>query len=113
MNPFSRSLVLALLVSCSVALADPGSEPEAAVEQAVSVMDVPLDGSSVESFTAGLTRVDEEATEDEYRKLMSALDFMLFYDVGARRNKARLYARLDGKTPNDILSSVAKNRSQN
>jgi hypothetical protein len=79
-------------------------------DRAESIMDVPLDGSSVEAFTARLKVVDEEATEEEYRALMSALDFLLFYDIGARRNKERLYSRLDGDSPNDILETVASYR---
>ena len=75
-------------------------------DREVSVMDVPLDGTSIESFTRGLENVDENATEKEYRTLMSALDFLLFYDLGAKRDKAKLYARLNGKSPNDILAQV-------
>lgn len=79
-------------------------------DRPITVMDTPLDGSSVEAFTAGLKRVDEEASETEYRRVMSSLDFLLFYDIGARRDKARLYSRLDGKTPNEIIQRVEDNR---
>lgn len=79
-------------------------------DRAISVMDTPLDGSSVETFTAGLKRLDKEASEAEYRSVMSSLDFLLFYDIGARRDKAKLYSRLDGKTPNEIIQRVEKNR---
>lgn len=79
-------------------------------DRPVSVMDTPLDGSSVETFTAGLERLDEEASETDYRRVMSSLDFLLFYDIGARRNKAKLYSRLDGKTPNEIIQRVEDNR---
>lgn len=78
-----------------------------------AIMYVPLDGRSIESFTAGLEKVDQEATEQEYRDLMSSLDFLLFYDIGARRDKARLYSRLNGKSPEQILEKVAKTRNNN
>ena len=83
------------------------------VDQTLSVMDVPLDGSSVDAFTKGLENVDENGTEKEYRNLMSALDFLLFYDLGAKRDKAKLYARLSGKSPNDILNQVAGIKGSN
>ena len=91
--------------------AQSGTVDEVALEEKSSVMDQPLDGTSIESFTAGLEKVDEEATEQEYRDLMSSLDFLLFYDIGARRDKAKLYSRLNGKSPAEILEKVAKIRN--
>lgn len=81
-------------------------------DQPVTVMDTPLDGSSVETFTAGLEKIGEEGSEEEYRQVMSALDFLLFYDIGARRKKDLLYARLDGMTPNQILDRVKQHRTK-
>ncbi len=82
-------------------------------DRALTVMDEPLDGSSIESFTAGLEKLDKEASEKEYRNVMSALDFLLFYDIGAKRDRATLYSRLNGKSPNQILAKVAKTRKGN
>ena len=76
-------------------------------DREANVMDEPLDGTSLEAFGSGLEIVDQNASEKEYRNLMSALDFLLFYDLGAKRDKTKLYARLNGKSPNDILSQVA------
>ncbi|MDX1461394.1 MAG: hypothetical protein R3348_10100 [Xanthomonadales bacterium] len=93
-----------------VAETDAQPEPEAVAEEAVSVMDRPLDGSSVDSFQAGLEQVEAEAGEYEYRRLMSALSFLLFYDIGVQRDKATLYSRLDGHSPNQILERVERHR---
>jgi len=82
-------------------------------DRALTVMDQPLDGSSIEAFTAGLERLDKEASEKEYRSVMSALDFLLFYDIGAKRDKATLYSRLNGNSPNQILAKVAETRKGN
>jgi hypothetical protein len=81
-----------------------------AAEEELSIMDMPLDGSSVESFKAGLALVDEQATEEQYRAVMSALDYLLLYDLSVRRNREKLYAKLDGQSPNQILET-AKARS--
>ncbi|NND45179.1 MAG: hypothetical protein HKN58_07630, partial [Xanthomonadales bacterium] len=51
-------------------------------------------------------------SEEQYRQVMSALDFLLFYDIGARRKKDLLYARLDGMTPNQILDRVKQHRAK-
>lgn len=132
MNPYCRTPVFCLLLLCTPVLASAEDQPESNTEteavasgqsveaqqgvaetlrhkdRAVShVMDEPLDGSSIETFKAGLENVDQNASEKEYRSLMSALDFLLFYDLGAKRDKAKLYARLNGKSPNDILNQVA------
>jgi hypothetical protein len=79
-------------------------------DRPVSIMDQPLDGSSVEAFTAGMEKVEEEATETEYRSLRSALSYLLFYDIAAKRNKATLYSRLDGLSPNGIIDKVDRSR---
>ncbi len=79
-------------------------------DRALYVMDEPLDGRSIETFRAGLEKLDQEASEKEYRNVMSALDYLLFYDLGAKRSKAMLYSRLDGKSPNQILEKVNKTR---
>jgi hypothetical protein len=84
----------------------PESEP-------LSVMDQPMDGSSFEAFTAGLEKVDREASETNYRSLMSALDYLLFYDLSAKRKKELLYAGLDGKTPTEIKAIVSDKRRRN
>ena len=86
------------------------SERHRYTDQVLSVMDEPLDGSSIETFTAGLKKLDEEASEKEYRNVMSALDFLLFYDIGAKRDKARLYSRLNGTSPNQIIEKVSQSR---
>ena len=69
-------------------------------------MSLPFDGSSVEAFEASLATIQAEVTDAEYSTLTNALDYLLVYDLGARRDKEVLYQRLDGKTPNDVLKMV-------
>ena len=75
------------------------------------VMDQPLDGSSIEAFKEGLEKVDREASEKDYRSLMSSLDYLLYYDLSAKRKKELLYASLNGKSPNQIKALVASFRA--
>ena len=93
------------------ALAEDG-DVESAEEAPPGIMDTPLDGSSVEAFKAGLQLVDEEATEKQYRSLMSALDYLLLFDISVKRKKELLYARLDGYTPNQIIKEANDKRSR-
>lgn len=77
------------------------------VEEAGSPgMSIPFDGDSIESFEESLELIRAETTADEYTTVENALDYLLVYDLGARRNRELLYERLDGKTPNDVLDMV-------
>ena len=97
----------------TVAEADTGATAADGEEtgEPATIWDQPLDGSSVESFQAGLDRVEQEVSEEEYRELMSGLGFLLFYDIGSKRDRATLYSRLDGKSPREIMERVQKHRS--
>jgi hypothetical protein len=74
----------------------------------VSIMEVPLDGSSVESFTAGLARVEDLAAPYDYDQLEKALQWLMVYDIAAKNNKELLYQRLDGNTPNQIIEKIKR-----
>ncbi len=69
-------------------------------------MSLPFDGSSTEAFEESLSTIQSEVTDAEFTTLQNALDYLLVYDLGARRDKDLLYQRLDGKTPNEVLDMV-------
>ena len=69
-------------------------------------MYLPLDGSSVEAFEGSLEEVQAQSTEAEYATLQNALEYLLVYDLAARRDPELLYERLDGKTPADVIGMV-------
>jgi predicted small secreted protein len=112
------ALVLALAaVVCAPAVLGAGSDGDpagsaienAVTEQApVSVMDLPMDGTSVEAFDASLERVKSGTSEGEYRQLKMALEWLLLYDIGARGDREALYRRLDGKSPNEIMATAKR-----
>lgn len=77
------------------------------VEEAGSPgMNIPLDGDTIETFEESLESIRAETTVAEFTTLQNALDYLLVYDLGARRNRELLYQRLDGKTPNEVLDMV-------
>lgn len=81
---------------------------ETAEDEAVSPgLQVPMDGSSVEAFEASLEEVQPQMTEAEFITLNNALDYLLVYDLSARRDRAKLYANLDGLTGEQIIERVA------
>jgi len=69
-------------------------------------MYLPFDGSSVTAFEGSLEEVQAQTTEAEFTTLQNALEYLLVYDLAARRDPELLYERLDGKTPADVIEMV-------
>jgi hypothetical protein len=88
----------------AVAPQAPATDAAAAAE----IMNKPMDGSSPEAFKQGLNEVKAVATPQDYKRLESALNSMLFYDLSVAGDKARLYEKLDGLSPNEIMVKAAR-----
>lgn len=69
-------------------------------------MDIPLDGSSLEAFDASLARVKAHTSESNYTTLVNAIDYLQFYDLSAKRDRAKLAANLNGLTGYQVLEKV-------
>ncbi len=74
--------------------------------QADPGMQIPVDGSSLEAFKESLAKIKEVATEANYITLEGAIEYLLVYDIGAGRDKAKVAKNLDGQTGEQILSQV-------
>lgn len=105
-----------LLAACAAPSSSPAPapEPEAATQsapvvaefdpvRAEEVMGRPLDGSSPESFEAGLADLRAAVRPEAYERLQSALNWLLFYDINSQGDRATLYRNLDGMTPREII----------
>lgn len=113
---FNIGTALLTVVSASIlAMAAPlwAQEPDLAEAEAKAVeepgspgMSIPFDGDSIEAFEETLEMIRAETTVAEFTTLQNALDYLLVYDLGARRDRALLYQRLDGKTPTEVLDMV-------
>lgn len=100
---------LAALLALSILLSGPAlAQEEMAIQEepALPGMSLPFDGSSVRSFEKSLEAVRAQTTEEEFTTLQNALDYLLVYDLAARRDKKLLYQRLDGKTPSEVIEMV-------
>jgi len=69
-------------------------------------LDMVIDGSSLEAFEKSLEKIRETGSEEDYKSLKSALDYLLIYDIGAHLNREKLAARLDGSTGHEIVKRV-------
>ena len=81
-------------------------------EAAEAAMNQPMDGSSVEAFERDLEQLKSKLTAREFTSVESAIRWMLFYDLSANRDKAKLYASLNGKTPAEIIERAKRSRGQ-
>ena len=76
--------------------------------QVKTVMDEPVNFSTPEDVEQTLLRIRQEQGDQAFKKLNSAMSYMMFYDLSIGRNKEKLYAKLDGKTPNEIIAEGKK-----
>jgi hypothetical protein len=85
------------------------SEAEEAVE--ATGLDIVLNGSSLATFEKGLEDIKETSTIKEYSTLENSIDYLLTYDLVAKRNKEILAQRLDGMTGRQIVEKVDLRRN--
>jgi len=69
-------------------------------------MEIPLDGSSLEAFETSMARVEAHTSPENYTTLKNAIDYLLLYDLSARKDKEKLAHNLDGKTAYQVIDMV-------
>jgi len=69
-------------------------------------MQIPVDGTSLEAFEASLADIKTKATAAEYQSLESAIQYLMVYDLSAKRDKTKLAANLNGQTGEEIVGRV-------
>ncbi len=83
---------------------------EEATEESAEVLDpamqIPVDGSSLRAFNKSLEEIKEQANEANYTTLENAIQYLLVYDLGVGRDKAKLAENLDGLTGDQIIDKV-------
>lgn len=119
LNRITRLTVVAalamLLAACAAQTTQPAAQEKAEVAPSWEPwegdgMDIPLDGSSLEAFETSLARVKAHSSAEDYTTLVNAIDYLLFYDLNAGRDRARLASILDGLTPNEVIDKVEGQR---
>ena len=78
------------------------------VGDAAGLMDTLEGGSIGLAVHTGALAADcvvrgEQEGDKAYTAVKNALDYMLYYDIGLRNDKEKLYQKLDGKTPKEII----------
>ncbi len=85
--------------------------PETVVETgaaAASIMDQPVDFSSPENIEKTMAAIRQQAGEKEAGSVDNAIGYLMVYDLSVKRDKEKLYAKLNGKTPNEIIAMIRR-----
>jgi len=73
-----------------------------------SLMNQPADFSTPEAAEKTLQNIREQEGEKAYNTLQQAMQYVMFYDLSVGNNKEKLYKKLDGKTPNEIVAMMRR-----
>jgi hypothetical protein len=112
------ALIVALSLGIAACSATPTQqEPEEEVVKTYEFepwegdgMEIPLDGSSLEAFETSLARVQAHTSPKNYTTLVNGIEYLLVYDLAAKRDRAKLASHLDGLTPYQVLEKVGWRR---
>jgi len=74
----------------------------------VSVMDQPVDFSTPEDVEKSIEAVRLGAGDKAARDLNNALKYILAYDLSLRHDKEKMYQKLNGRTPNEIIAKMKR-----
>lgn len=77
-------------------------------DQGGSLMDQPVNFSTPEEVEKTLQHIRENEGDLAYKKLKGAMSYILTYDLGLRHKEDKLHAKLNGKTPNEIIASMKR-----
>jgi|GEM_PF-1459539 len=90
------------------------TEPKAAEPQqleafqSAAIMSKPVDFSSPQSVASSIQAIQKDAGDEASSRVESVINYMLVYDLSVGRNKQKLYDKLNGKTPNEILALTGR-----
>lgn len=106
-----------MLSACVTASGNPPEAQEQAVPAVEPIepwdgdgMDIPLDGSSLEAFDKSMARVKAHTKPASYTTLVNAIDYLVVYDLAAKRDKAKVVSHIDGLTGREVIQTVARQR---
>jgi hypothetical protein len=105
-NEVSAASAKVIVATDDMGAADTADATEVTEAVEATGLDIVMDGSSLDAFEKSLEKVRETGSEDEYKGLKGAFEYLLIYDIGAKRDPEKLASRLDGLTGHEILNRV-------
>ena len=71
-----------------------------------SLMNQPVNFSTPEDVEKTLQNIREKEGDKAYKQVKNAMQYIIYYDLSLRNDKEKLYMKLDGKTPEQIIAEV-------
>jgi len=104
------SLALVLITACAEDATEVVTGVEDAVpsEQSVSLMTQSVDFSSPEAVEATMQNIREKEGDKAYTQLKNAMQYIMVYDLSVSNNEEKLYKKLNGRTPEQIISKMKR-----
>ena len=88
------------------AVTDTAANTEETTQKEVSVMDTPVNFSTPEDVEKSFQLISEQAGEGQLKGLKIALSYIMTYDLSVGHDKEKMYEKLNGRTPNQIISKM-------
>ncbi len=76
--------------------------------QSESLMNQPVNFSTPENVEKTLQHIREKEGDRAYKRVKSAMQYIMYYDLSLRNDKEKLYKKLDGNTPEQIIAMVKR-----
>jgi hypothetical protein len=118
---FTSIMTSAMVLFQVSACAEDSNDPETTTAQvsapesagnagghSTSSMDQPMDFSTAENVEISLQKIREQGGDQAYKTLNSAMKYVKYYDLSISNNMEKLYKKLDGKTPNEIIAMMTR-----
>ena len=77
-------------------------------EQTASLMNQPVDFSSPEAVEATMLNIREKEGDQAHTQLENAMQYIMVYDFSVGNSKEKLYKKLDGRTPEQIIAKMKR-----
>lgn len=77
-------------------------------DEDLSVMDLPVNFSTPEDIEKSIEKVKQEAGDGKARALKNAMAYVLYYDLSLGNDKEKMYKKLNGSTPNEIIAKMKR-----
>ena len=73
-----------------------------------SLMNQPVDFSTPENVEKTLENIRQQEGDKAHAKLKNAMQYIMVYDLSIGNNKEKLYKKLDGRTPKQIIAEMRR-----
>ena len=70
------------------------------------VMDLPVNFSTPEDVAKSIEKVRQGAGDKKAKRLSIAMQYILTYDLSVGHNEEKMYKKLNGSTPNEIIARM-------